>query len=322
MIGWKNGVAKLTVPTPFPVGDVHVYAIRGERMTLVDAGPKTEEAWQVLKSQLWELGLTPDDIEQVILTHHHPDHAGLLDYFPKELPVYGHFLNERWLNRTDEFLQAHDDFYFKLFAEFGIPEKYKMVIPLLKRSLRFACSRSLTGVLEEGDSIPGLEGWTVIETPGHAQSHIGLIREKDGIFIGGDHLLAHISANPLLEPPLLGSNERPKPQLQFNESLEKLKQQPISLVYPGHGENIENVNELVDKRLRRQHERAMTVKEWLEEEALTVFQVCKRLFPSVYERELALTLSETIAQLDYLQALGEISINKEAAAFLYTCVKG
>ncbi|MEK3853249.1 MBL fold metallo-hydrolase [Cytobacillus sp. FSL H8-0458] len=321
MAKWKDGIAKLIIPTPFPVGDVNVYAVKGEKLTLVDAGPKTDEAWEALKSQLKELNLTPGDFEQVVLTHHHPDHAGLLDFFPDNLDVFGHPVNQRWLSRTDEFLKFHDEFYIKLFNEFGIPERYASFINKMKKTLRYACNRTLTGELKEGSQPEGLNDWAVMETPGHAQSHIGLFREKDGVFLGGDHLLAHISPNPILEPPLSGNAERPKPQLQYNESLKKLRQLPISLFYSGHGEDITNVNELINERLGRQHERAMKVKAWLESESLTVFEVCRRLFPKVYEKELSLTISETVAQLDYLHSIGEIYINKEEEAFLYSASK-
>jgi hypothetical protein len=53
----------------------------------------------------------------------------------------------------------------------------------------------------------------------------------------------------------------------------------------------------------------MTVCNWLKEEQLTVFEICKRLFPSVYKRELMLTISETVGQLDYLASIGEIISN-------------
>lgn len=311
MTQWKNGIAKLILPTPFSVGDVNVYLIKGERLTLVDAGIKTEEAWKALNEQLGELGLTPNDLEQVILTHHHPDHVGLLDYLPESLPVYGHPHNQRWIYNVQQFLPEHDRFYYQLYQQFGIPAEFLPNVEKMKKTLWFACNRSLTDILREGDRPHGLSEWRVIETPGHAQSHIGLYREKDGIFIGGDHLLATISSNPLLEPPFPSMTERPKPQLQYNASLKKLLDYPIELVYSGHGAEIIHVNELVDRRLLRQHERAMKIKDWLKNEELTVFEICKRLFPTIYEREFGLTISETVAQLDYLEDLGEISIKKD-----------
>jgi glyoxylase-like metal-dependent hydrolase (beta-lactamase superfamily II) len=319
MTEWIDGIAKLTLPTPFPVGDVNAYLIKGDRLTLVDAGTKTQDSWEAFKSQLAELKLTPEDIEQVILTHDHPDHVGLLDFMPTDLEVYGHPLNERWINRTPEFESAHKDFYEKVFRQFGIPEQYFVPsLKVMKKTLVFSCDRSLTGTLIEGDIPPALPGWRVIETPGHAQSHIVLLREKDGVMIAGDTILAGISPNPLLEPPLPGESERPKPLVQYNASLKKLLKYPIGLVYTGHGAEITELHGLIEKRIARQHDRAMQVRKMLEGKELTVFEICKLLFPSVYERELNLTISETVGQLDYLQSLEAISVREEGTAFVYT----
>lgn len=316
MTEWKDGIAKITVPTPFAVGDVNVYLIKGERLTLIDAGVKTEQAWNSFTAQMGDLGLYPADIEQVILTHHHPDHVGMLDFFPDSLEVYGHYLNERWIHQTEAFFQEQEEFFGVHFLEFGLPEEYLPLISKLRKTLKYSCNRPLTGHLVEGMTPLGLNEWQVIETPGHAQSQIALFREKDGVLIGGDLILAHISPNPLLEPPGPGEVERPKPQLQHNDSMKKLLSYPIQCVYTGHGEEVYNLAELVDKRLIRQHERAMTVHSWLKEEELTVFEICKRLFPSVYQRELMLTISETVAQLDYLSSIGEI-ISKDTKPVLY-----
>lgn len=81
---------------------------------------------------------------------------------------------------------------------------------------------------------------------------------------------------------------------------------PISKIYSGHGEEIEDVNELITFRMSRRHNRAMQVKSMLEEKPLTAYEICQQLFPKVYRAEIGFTMSETIGQLDYLEDLGEI----------------
>jgi glyoxylase-like metal-dependent hydrolase (beta-lactamase superfamily II) len=316
MAQWKDGIAKITLPTPFPVGDVNTYLIKGERLTLVDAGVKTKESWNSLKQQMAELHLSPNDIEQVVLTHHHPDHTGMLDFLPDRVEVYGHPLNEPWINPSEAFFQKQEAFFRELFLEFGLPKEALPLISKIREQQKYLCNRPLTGILGEGMKPHGLNDWQVIETPGHAQSQIALFRKKDGVLIGGDLILAHISPNPLLEPPAPGKKERPKPQLQHNHSMKKLLSYPIQVVYTGHGEEVYQLEELIEKRLLHQHERAMKVNNWLKEEKLTVFEICKRLFPSVYKSELILTISETVAQLDYLSSIGEI-ISKDNQPVLY-----
>jgi len=312
----KNRMETITIPTPFSVGDVNVYLIKGDALTLIDVGPKTEEAWNVFKQKLKELGYVPEDIEQVVLTHHHPDHVGLLDFFPKDLPVLGHPYNERWLLQEKSFLEERRKFFTELFKVFGVDNKYFYLLKNIDQTLVFSCKRPLTSSITEGEEIKGLSGLKVIETPGHAQSHIVLYNEKTCEMLGGDHLLKHISSNPLLEPPISGS-KRPKPLLQYNESLKKLLEIPISVVYSGHGEPVYNAHNLIEHRLMRQHERAMSVLSFLNEEDMTAFEICKKLFPAVYERELMLTMSETIGQLDYLEDLNLITYKNVDGVRIY-----
>ena len=82
---------------------------------------------------------------------------------------------------------------------------------LTTRTLKYSCNRSLTHTVREGDRIDSLPGFTVLETPGHASTHISLYRESDGILIGGDALISHISSNPILEPPYEGRNRAGTP---------------------------------------------------------------------------------------------------------------
>ena len=82
--------------------------------------------------------------------------------------------------------------------------------------------RPLDVILAEGDALPGYPGWIVLETPGHAQSHIVFWNEKKGAMIGGDLVLEKVSSNPLIEPPLDSELGRPHSLLQYNASLKRL----------------------------------------------------------------------------------------------------
>ena len=70
-------IIPLAVPTPFYVGDVNVYLIKEQPLTLIDCGPKTPEALEVLREKLKRNGVEFADIERIVLTHAHEDHCGL-----------------------------------------------------------------------------------------------------------------------------------------------------------------------------------------------------------------------------------------------------
>lgn len=320
MVNWNGDIAKLSLPTPFAVGDVNVYVIKGDALTLIDTGVKTVQSKEALVNGLEDLGLKLSDIEQIILTHHHPDHAGALDFFDQKVPVYGHENNQRWLTLSDEFLDIHNTFFLDFAGKLGVAEELKHKLIHNREEIKFLSKRQLQGHLAEGDELPGLPGWRVIETPGHAQSHVSFYREKDGMMIAGDHLLAKISPNPLMEPPLLLDGVRQRPLLQYNASLQKLLDFSISKVYSGHGGEIDGdkVADLIRYRFERQHNRAMQVKSMLQEKPLTGFEVCQQLFPKVYRQEVDLTLSETVGQLDYLEDLGEIESKMDSGVILYS----
>ena len=69
----------IELPTPFPVGPVTVYLADapGEPLTLIDTGPRTEDARAALDAGLGLVGTSVTDLERIIITHAHADHFGL-----------------------------------------------------------------------------------------------------------------------------------------------------------------------------------------------------------------------------------------------------
>ncbi|MEZ4769178.1 MAG: MBL fold metallo-hydrolase [Caldilineales bacterium] len=68
---------RITLPTPFAVGPVHVYLAEDDPLTLIDSGPDTEDALAALQAGLAALGYDVSDVRRVVITHSHVDHYGL-----------------------------------------------------------------------------------------------------------------------------------------------------------------------------------------------------------------------------------------------------
>jgi glyoxylase-like metal-dependent hydrolase (beta-lactamase superfamily II) len=312
-----ENIYRMELPVPFATETVNVYLIKAEKLILIDTGTKTEETLQSLNQQLGELGYRLSDIDTVIITHHHADHCGLLDYFREDVEVVGHPWNTPWITQNPEFIQGYQHFFEEIASQFGIPEATFKKGPSITHTLIYSCHRPLTHEVQEGDFIHVLPEFQVIETPGHASTHIALYRERDGLLIGGDLLLDRISSNPLLEPPYHEQKERAKPLLQYNESLRRIAGMPISRIITGHGKDVTNIPDLVEERLKKQEVRALKVLEMLKEKPMTAYEVCVKLFPAIYDKQLALTISETVGQLDFLEYNQQVMIDSSSKHWIY-----
>lgn len=308
MAEWIQSVGKITVPTPLPIGGVNMFLLKGDTLTLIDAGIKTREAWEVFQQELKDLGYSVNDIEQVVLTHHHTDHVGLLDYM-SNVKIYGHEYGRKWLKKAPSLMEEIYTFFTRIYKQFGIPEKYYEGFKDFHMLADLACeNQELTGALSEGMTIPGHHHWQIFETPGHSISQLSFYNEKQGILIGGDHILASMASNPVLEPPLEKGMERTKPILDYHRSLEKIKQIPVDIVFAGHGPEVKQVYSLIDRRITRFHDFAMKIKDELMKKQMTAFELNKIIFPKIYEKNIPMTISQTVSYLDYLQSIGEIQV--------------
>jgi glyoxylase-like metal-dependent hydrolase (beta-lactamase superfamily II) len=212
------GVRRLTLPLPTGPRHVHCYIVDG---TLFDTGLGPDPPrWR-------ELG-----IERIAITHFHPDHVGGAEIAASETgaTVYQGGLDYAQCERvwgSNDWPERIADW----FLTHGVPEAIAQ--ELIEQGhafapfVRFARDPEL---LHEGSE---LDGWTVLELPGHADGHIGFMR--DGVLIGGDHLLSRITPAVGLYP-----ESRPDPLGDYLASLERTAELGLSIVYPGHGEPIED----------------------------------------------------------------------------------
>src|SRR5215210_903071 len=113
-------IIPLAIPTPFYIGDVNVYLIKEEPLTLIDVGPKTKEAANALREGLQRNGVKFSDIERIVLTHAHEDHCGLAKQVRDEAKNASILVHE-WETGHLFGRLAHDE-HKQLMTRSGVPE--------------------------------------------------------------------------------------------------------------------------------------------------------------------------------------------------------
>ena len=92
----------------------------------------------------------------------------------------------------------------------GIPENVVFALQSVSRSFRgWGARPSVTRPLADGEEL-GFRDRTlqVLHRPGHSPSDTVFWDAERRILIAADHLIKHISSNPLITRPLDGSSER------------------------------------------------------------------------------------------------------------------
>jgi glyoxylase-like metal-dependent hydrolase (beta-lactamase superfamily II) len=306
------GIIRISVSTPFPVGPVNCYVLPGPEPVLIDTGPATPEAEQAVQRDLAAVGIAPSAIAWIVLTHHHPDHAGGLGWLGRMTAarVVGHPDNDLWLLGDPDENARRAAFYAALNRYYGLSDRE--IAPLQRFATGYdrpIAARPIDVPVREGATLAvGAATWRVLETPGHAGTSISLLRE-DGVAIVGDTLLDRISSNALPEPPPgehWRSQEqwRPRTMLAYRHSLRRLAGLPLTTLLAGHGAAVSDHAALIARRLAGQEERAQRLLAGLEAGPMTVAALTRMLFPTLPDTQLFLGLSEVLGHLDILEEQG------------------
>jgi glyoxylase-like metal-dependent hydrolase (beta-lactamase superfamily II) len=294
----------LPIPTPFAVGRVNCYLVDDDPLTLVDTGPNSGTSLTALEAALGEHGRRVEELERIVITHQHFDHFGLLailaDRSGAEVCALDRLAS--WLERFRDSTEADDAFAEAIMKRHGIPEDMVMVLRALSRQYRaWGANATATARLVDGGTL-GFAGrsWTIHHRPGHSPTDTVFHDERSGELIAGDHLIKHISSNPLLTRPLDGSDERPKALVAYIASMKATQRMDVSVVLPGHGEAFGEHRELIDERLRMHDRRARKLHGLIAERPRTAYELAQELWGNVAVTQAYLTLSEVLGHMDLL----------------------
>ncbi len=307
----RAGIHRIALPTPFLVGRVNCYLIEDEPLTLIDTGPNSGKSLDDLERALDAHGHRIEDLELILLTHQHMDHLGLLEILARRsgAEVGSLYLLGPYLESFSHSAAADDEFAQGIMRRHGVPDDLATVLGSLAAAFRaFGSSGHVTRELRDGDEIEFRDRTLrVYHRPGHSPSDTILWDEERGMLIAGDHLLAHISSNPLVSRPLSGDADQPRPQalIQYMDSMRSTREMPARLVLSGHGDPILEHVELIDERLRMHRRRAARILQILDARPLTAHEIAIRMWGNVAVTQAYLTLSEVLGHLDLLVQAGQ-----------------
>lgn len=304
-------IIPLSIPTPFYVGDVNVYLIKEDPVTLIDVGPKTKDAADTLREKLARNGVRFSDVRRIVLTHAHEDHCGLAKQVRDEAKD-AEILVHDW-ETGHLFGRLAREEHRELLHRSGVPESVFEEMQSLYQDISL-----LTDALDDGDFAPlkdemeiEFEGGTmrVLHTPGHTPGSCSFIREANRTLICGDCVLKRITPNPILSPDPVDPTRRFHSLAEYLVSLAKLRSYSPTLAYGGHGEPVTDFEEIFNRYVRAIDDRQRKVVGLVPKSGITAFETARLLFPNSFDHDVHrfLAISEAVAHLDLAESEGKLA---------------
>jgi glyoxylase-like metal-dependent hydrolase (beta-lactamase superfamily II) len=295
------GIWRLRLPLDLPaVPHCNAWVLRaGEGIVLVDTGMHDRGSMANFELALSKAGFTVADIRLIVITHAHIDHCG------QAPPLAERVGCEVWMHPGWRLHAEHPpdlDRTLEVALQSGVPPE-----PLQRwAERRRGLGSGQAGTLHsDRDLVPGVTietdagTWDVIETPGHAPSHVCLHQPEQRLLISGDHLLGRVSQ-------YFDVGYTPDPIGQFLHSLDVVDALDARLALAGHARPFTDVRGHVEANRELVAKNLETVRGALAEER-TAYEVARAVFGERFTQELASwQMTMTTAWLQRLEALGEV----------------
>lgn len=310
------GIRWLRMPLPFMLGHINLWLLEDDdSWTIVDTGlytQTTRDCWdKVIAEQL-----NNKPVGRVLVTHLHPDHVGCAGWLTERFAV------PLWMSREEYLLcrilvadtgKPAPEVGIEFYAAAGFPEsaieRYEktfgqfgsVVAPLPQAYHR----------LQDGmQFMIGKYQWRVIIGQGHSVEHACLFCEELNLLISGDQILPTISSNVSVYP----TEPQANPLSDWLHSLRMLAEvlPEDVLVLPAHGKPFRGAAIRLQQLITEHLDGLEKLKDLcrLPVRAIDAFPV---LFKSqISETNLIMATGESIAHLNYLLELGEITSHKDA----------
>lgn len=298
------GIHWLRMPLPFKLDHINLWLLEdGDEWVIVDTGicrDEVKDAWK----NLFQGTMGGKGVSRIVVTHFHPDHAGLAGWLSDEfdapliMPLaewsFGRMI---WLDAGDHSLDQFRAFYHRAgFSEemMGTVSRriggYKHVVAPIPAAFNR---------ISDGDTLEiGGRSWRMIVGRGHSPEHACLYCEEADVLISGDQVLPRISPNVSVWP----QEPNGRPLELYLETLGRIGREIDGnpLVLPSHDWPFYGLHPRLEDLIAHHHERLDETFEALEQ-SKTGVEVLRQLFSRpLDEHQTFFAIGETLAHLYYL----------------------
>jgi glyoxylase-like metal-dependent hydrolase (beta-lactamase superfamily II) len=299
------GIWRLRLPLPWPgVPHCNAWAIAaGSGIVLFDTGMHEPGSMMHLERALDQAGLKVDHIRLLVCTHAHVDHCGqaplLAERAGCEVWMHPNIAHALAYTSDPEQEMARR---IEVARQSGVPEA-----PLQRWvEQRRAAGSGQAGTLHvdreltDGATVStDLGEWNVVETPGHAPSHICLHQPERRVLISGDHLLGRVSL-------YFDAGFTPDPVGEFLDSLDKVERLDARLALSGHGRPFTDVPGHITANRELVAQRLGAVRNALADGPQTAYEIAQSVYGDAFSEVTATwLLTKTRCWLRHLERLGD-----------------
>jgi glyoxylase-like metal-dependent hydrolase (beta-lactamase superfamily II) len=308
---------KIEIPIPFPIRSVNIYFIEDSNPTLIDAGFHSRDSLRMVEDALKKRGARLSDIRRILLTHGHLDHVGLAGKIQQlsGAEIFVHPADrDKCIWDVGIYREKKKEPFLRFFKEAGLPRAVGETISEqmdARFKTFFPGSFEVTDLADNATFSFDDFNLEVVHCPGHTKGSVCFFDRQNGRFFSGDHLLEHITSNPVVELEQRGNGSDFKSLSHYLDSLCRTEDLPIATVLPGHGRVFsypeKRIAEIRDHhRLRREEILRVLCSAPDPGKGMTLFELTMTVFPQLKAWDIFLGMSETLGHLEILEDRGLI----------------
>lgn len=305
------GVHWVRMPLPYALDHINLWMLEDAcGWVIVDCG-MGNDATRALWQRVFSSRLNGRSVSRVIVTHHHPDHAGNAGWLTQRFDVPMLMSQSEYLTthaaRDGTAGHARDDI-IGMFRRNGLQEAqagrllrrgnaYRNVVPDFPLYYKRLWDGEAIGV--------GGRDWRVVMGYGHAPEHAALYCESLGVLISGDMVLPKITTNVSVP----SSQPNANPLKLYLASITRYARLPAdTLVLPSHGLPFRGMRERVEQ-LKEHHRLRLAELQEVCDTPKSAFEVLGTLFRRELDgHQMFFAMGEAMAHMHYLHEHGSLQL--------------